>query len=178
MGLVLGFGVFPTICSQLTPCSSYRVKENMGKLMKIGELAKLANCDVETIRYYERVGLLAAPPRTETGYRAYTPEHVESLRFIRQCRALRMGLVEIRTLITLKDDRSAGCQSVNELLDQHVETVDRQLQELHSLRDQLVQLRAQCHTPHLIDDCAILQQLDIATKIESSNVQTQPLRES
>lgn len=146
--------------------------------MKIGELAKLANCDVETIRYYEKVGLLAEPPRTGTGYRAYTPEHVESLRFIRQCRALRMGLAEIRTLITLKNDRSAGCQSVNELLDQQVEAVDRQLQELHSLRDQLVQLRAQCLTPHLIDDCAILQQLDIATKIECSNVHKETLRKT
>jgi len=131
--------------------------------MKIGELANLANCDVETIRYYEKVGLLAEPPRTGTGYRAYTSEHVESLRFIRQCRALRMGLAEIRTLITLKDDRSAGCQSVNELLDQHVEAVDRQLQELQSLREQLVRLRGQCHTPHSIEDCAILHELSQTT---------------
>jgi DNA-binding transcriptional MerR regulator len=63
--------------------------------MKIGELAKLAHCDVETIRYYERIGLLAEPPRTEAGYRAYSEEHTESLRFIRQCRALHMGLADI-----------------------------------------------------------------------------------
>lgn len=129
--------------------------------MKIGEVAKLANCDVETIRYYEKVGLLADPPRTGTGYREYTQEHVQSLRFIRQCRTLRMGLAEIRILITLKNDRFADCHSVNELLDRHVQTVDQQLQELQHLRDQLVQLREQCLTPHVIDDCGILQELSI-----------------
>jgi Cd(II)/Pb(II)-responsive transcriptional regulator len=129
-------------------------------MMKIGELAKLASCDVETIRYYEKVGLLAEPPRTETGYRAYTQEHLQSLRFIRQCRTLRMGLSEIRTLIRLKNDRFAACQSVNELLDQHVQAVDQQLQDLQNLRAQLVQLREQCITPHVIDDCGILQELN------------------
>jgi len=131
--------------------------------MRIGELAKLANCDVETIRYYEKVGMLSEPPRTATGYRAYTPEHAEILRFIRQCRSLRMGLAEIRTLITLKNDRYEGCQSVNKLLEQHVDAIDRQLLDLHSLRNQLVQLRDQCQAPHLIRDCAILHQLDGAS---------------
>ena len=129
--------------------------------MKISELAKQANCDVETVRYYEKVGMLAEPPRTESGYRVYTDEHVQSLRFIRQCRTLRMGLSEIRALLAMKNDRLAGCQTVNEILDQHVRAVDQQLRDLQNLRVQLIQLREQCVRPHVIEDCGILQELSI-----------------
>ena len=71
--------------------------------MKIGELAKLADCQVETVRYYEREGLLPAPARSGGNYRLYSSEHVERLTFIRNCRTLDMTLDEIRSLLALMD---------------------------------------------------------------------------
>ena len=75
--------------------------------MKIGELAKLTDCQVETIRYYEREGLLPEPARSEGNYRLYTQAHVERLTFIRNCRSLDMTLEEIRSLLNLRDIISA-----------------------------------------------------------------------
>ena len=71
--------------------------------MKIGELAKATHTQVETIRYYEREGLLPETARTEGNYRVYGPEHVERLSFIRYCRSLDMALNEIRALLRMKD---------------------------------------------------------------------------
>ncbi|WP_146053956.1 MerR family transcriptional regulator, partial [Pseudomonas syringae] len=71
--------------------------------MKIGELAKLTDTQVETVRYYEREGLLPAPARSDGNYRLYTQAHVERLSFIRNCRSLDMTLEEIRSLLNLRD---------------------------------------------------------------------------
>ena len=75
--------------------------------MKIGELATLTRTQVETIRYYEREGLLPAAPRSDGNYRIYGPEHAERLAFIRQCRSLDMAINEIRVLLRFKDSPSA-----------------------------------------------------------------------
>lgn len=127
--------------------------------MKIGELATAAACDIETIRYYEKTGLLAAPARADNGYRTYTSTHLADLRFIRQCRSLQIGLADVRTLIALRVDRQASCGSVNDLVDHHIARIDVQLQSLELLRTELVQLRRQCDGPHPMEDCAILREL-------------------
>ncbi len=127
--------------------------------MKIGELATAAACDIETIRYYEKSGLLAAPSRADNGYRTYTSMHLADLRFIRQCRSLQIGLADIRTLIALRVDRQASCSSVNDLVDHHIARIDVQLESLELLRAELVQLRRQCDGPHPMEDCAILREL-------------------
>ena len=79
--------------------------------MKIGELAKLTDCQVETIRYYEREGLLPEPARSEGNYRLYTQTHVERLTFIRNCRSLDMTLEQIRRLLNLRDSPQEQCES-------------------------------------------------------------------
>ena len=94
--------------------------------MKIGELAKLTDCQVETIRYYEREGLLPEPARSEGNYRLYTQAHVERLTFIRNCRSLDMTLEEIRSLLNLRDSPQDQCESVNALIDEHIHHVDLQ----------------------------------------------------
>ncbi len=127
--------------------------------MKIGELAQRSGCDIETIRYYEKAGVMAAPPRTAGGYRDYAHGHLERLRFIRQCRALAMGLGDIRALIALQDEPAAGCQSVNALVDHHIDNIDAQLASLQQLREQLVGLRRQCAGPGVMAECAILRGL-------------------
>lgn len=83
--------------------------------MKIGDLAKLTQTQVETIRYYEREGLLPEPDRTEGNYRIYGAAHADRLAFIRHCRNLDMTLDEIRQLLRLKDDPASDCGDVNTL---------------------------------------------------------------
>ena len=88
--------------------------------MKIGELAKLTDCQVETIRYYEKEGLLPPPARSDGNYRLYTQAHTERLVFIRNCRSLDMTLEEIRSLLGLRDSPQDQCESVNALIDEHI----------------------------------------------------------
>ncbi|WEF31019.1 Cd(II)/Pb(II)-responsive transcriptional regulator [Pseudoduganella chitinolytica] len=127
--------------------------------MKIGELAKKTGCDVETIRFYEKSGLLDEPVRTGSGYRDYQASHFERLQFIRRCRSLRIGLQDIRTLLGLQASPTAGCEHVNALLDQHIAAIQSQMAALRTLEEQLVALRRQCNEPHSVEECAILQNL-------------------
>jgi Cd(II)/Pb(II)-responsive transcriptional regulator len=130
--------------------------------MRISELAKRTNCDIETIRYYEKSGLLPEPARTSSGYREYQPEHQERLRFIRHCRTLQIGLPEIRALLDVKSNPSAGCQRVDELLEHHIGRVQAQMDALKMLEQQLITLRSQCREPHSVEECGILQNLNEA----------------
>ena len=127
--------------------------------MKISELAKSANCTTETIRFYEKSGLLPAPQRTEGNYRSYNDMHAERLRFIRNCRALDMTHEEIKALLSWKDVSGQGCGAVNGLLDAHIGHVEARIQELQQLKTQLYALSLQCQNEQTVDDCGILQGL-------------------
>jgi Cd(II)/Pb(II)-responsive transcriptional regulator len=127
--------------------------------MKIGELAHVALCTVETIRYYEKEALLPAPERTAGNFRVYGPEHVERLRFIRNCRALDMSHEEIHTLLGLADQAEQGCGAVNDVVDQHIAHVDERIQELTHLKLQLATLRQRCQSEQAVQSCGILQGL-------------------
>ncbi len=130
--------------------------------MRIGELANQTGCDVETIRYYEKTGLLPAPGRNDAGYRQYEPEHQERLQFIRHCRSLQMGLSDIRVLLDFRSQPSAECRGVNELLDHHIKLIRVRMEALQSLEQQLIRLRQQCEDPHSVEECGILQNLNDA----------------
>lgn len=127
--------------------------------MKIGELARKAQCRVETIRYYEQGGLLPKPQRTAANYRHYGPAHLERLRFIRNCRALDMTHEEIRALLRMLDQPTSDCGAVNQLLDEHIAHVDTRIEELRHLKGQLVGLRDRCRSERPIEECGILQGL-------------------
>ncbi|MGQ5525250.1 Cd(II)/Pb(II)-responsive transcriptional regulator [Chitinimonas sp. PSY-7] len=129
--------------------------------MKIGELAQVAQCTVETIRYYEKEGLLAAPERTSANYRRYGEPHVERLRFIRNCRALDMTHGEIRALLGLMDKPNDNCGAINHLLDDHIGHVDARIAELQQLKQQMALLRQQCHTEQATGACGILHGLAV-----------------
>lgn len=128
--------------------------------MRIGDLAKATKCDIETIRYYEKEGLLQEPPRTGNGYRDYQEEHVERLQFIRHCRSLQMSLSQIGVLLQLKQQPSAGCKQVDAMLEQQIARIQMQLETLTSLKAQLVALRHSCQAPQSIEKCGILQSLE------------------
>lgn len=127
--------------------------------MKIGELAQIAQTTVETVRYYEKEGLLPETARTAGNFRVYGPAHLERLRFIRNCRALDMSHDEIHTLLDLVDEPSEGCGAINTVFDQHIAHVDERIRELMHLKEQLAMLRQQCQTEQPVDACGILQGL-------------------
>jgi len=127
--------------------------------MKIGELAHATDTQVETVRYYEKQGLLPAPARSDGNYRIYDSAHVERLRFIRHCRSLDMSLGEVRALLRLKDSPGSNCGDVNVLLDDRIEHVGKRIRELKALEKQLVELRTRCPRATDADHCGILEGL-------------------
>jgi Cd(II)/Pb(II)-responsive transcriptional regulator len=133
--------------------------------MKIGELAAASHTGVETIRYYEREGLLPEPARTESNYRSYGEDHLRRLQFVRYCRGLDMSLDEIRVLLSFKDSPHANCGDVNAVLDEHIGHVSRRIKELRALEKELKELRAQCGEVREAQDCGILEGLARASKV-------------
>jgi Cd(II)/Pb(II)-responsive transcriptional regulator len=132
--------------------------------MKIGELAHRTNTQVETIRFYEREGLLSEPGRSESNYRIYGDEHAERLAFIRHCRGLDMTLDEIRVLLRFKDAPTENCREVNELLDEHISHVAERVVELRQLEKQLKKLRETCLCAQEAQNCGILNELTVIAK--------------
>lgn len=134
--------------------------------MKIGELAQKAGCQVETVRYYEREGLLPAPARSEGNYRLYGAQHLERLVFIRNCRTLDMTLEEIKQLLALRDLPHESCAGINSLVDEHIEHVEARISSLMALREQLTELRDRCNGPQEAEDCGILRQLNVSGGVQ------------
>jgi Cd(II)/Pb(II)-responsive transcriptional regulator len=130
--------------------------------MRIGEIAKLTGCNVQTLRYYEAEGLLAAPARTSSGYRDYSNAHAERLNFIRHCRSLDMSLTEIKQLLNFCDATETACADVNHLIDQHIGQVEQRITALQQLKEQLVALRRTCNSNVEGNKCGILKTLTAA----------------
>ena len=127
--------------------------------MKISELARGAGVEVQTVRYYEQQGLLDAPSRMPSGYRAYGPKHLEQLNFVRHCRSLDMPLAEIKRLIELSVDKSVSCNEVDCLVRAHLGRVGAKRIALEQLEAQLRKLTEQCAAGHRVVDCGILAEL-------------------
>ncbi|TCO77515.1 Cd(II)/Pb(II)-responsive transcriptional regulator [Plasticicumulans lactativorans] len=139
----------------------------MSTALRIGELGRATGVDVETIRYYEKAGLLPAPARSGNGYRAYGPPHLERLAFIRHCRALDMPLADIRRLLDSIADPAADCGDVNELIDAQLARVRARLDSMRALERQLLALRARCGEGHRAGECGILHELIAAAHGEA-----------
>jgi Cd(II)/Pb(II)-responsive transcriptional regulator len=135
--------------------------------MRIGELAAATGVDTETIRYYEREGLLAPPRRQANGYRAYGRPQLERLAFIRHCRALDIALADIRRLIDFLDRPGADCSDVDRLIEAQLVRVRARLQSMQALERQLAELRKRCGARHATTDCGILQELVAAAQGEA-----------
>lgn len=133
--------------------------------MRIGELAKAADSDVETIRYYEKIGILPRAARSEGNYRQYTPAQVDRLRFVRHCRSLDMTLDEIRILLSFRDQPDVNCAEVNRVLDQHIGHVVERIESLVALEKELRKLRRQCRQAQRAGECGILAGLEEHTAV-------------
>lgn len=126
--------------------------------LTIGHLARETGTKVETIRFYEKSGLLPEPARTESNYRAYENTHLQRLHFIRKARDLGFSLDQIRAMLALADDRSRPCEAVDEIARVHREEVIRKITDLTALKKELDRMITQC-SHGAIADCRIIESL-------------------
>ena len=134
--------------------------------MRIGELSKQSGVEVETIRYYERIGLLAKPLRSANGYRSYDQTALERLAFIRHSRQLDMSLADIQRLLEFVEHPGADCAEVDQLVESQLAQVQARISSLMLLEKQLTALRAQCRAPQDARNCGILSELVAAAQQE------------
>lgn len=128
--------------------------------MRIGEVAEAADVNVQTVRYYERRGLLEDPPRTAAGYRQYQPEVVHRIRFIRHAQDLGFTLNEIDELLELRVDEPGRCSQVEARARAKRDEVRRKISELERMETVLADLVASCRARARTDDCPILAALE------------------
>jgi MerR family mercuric resistance operon transcriptional regulator len=114
--------------------------------IQIGELSKRTGCNIETIRYYERIGLLPAPARSTGGYRIYDTGNMRRLAFIRRARELGFTLDAIRALLALSDEGSAACAEAHELATIHLAQVRAKIADLRSMEHALADAVRRCST--------------------------------
>jgi Cu(I)-responsive transcriptional regulator len=124
----------------------------------IGELAQATGTRAETIRYYERIGLLPAPARSAGNYRLYRPRDVERLAFVRRGRDLGFTIEEIRALLALADQQDRDCSEVDAIAREHLADVERKVADLKRLARELRHVIGQCHGGR-ISDCRIVEAL-------------------
>ena len=134
-----------------------------GSHLTIGELGRRTDTKVETIRYYEQVGLLPAPARTPGNYRAYDTAHLKRLTFIRRSRELGFSIDQIRALLDLADQRELSCEAVDIIAKQHRGEVDRKIADLRALRRELDSMIDQCRHG-TVAECRIIESLSPSTR--------------
>lgn len=154
---------FIRLVLQFQHCSRYRVKLPSVELkgnanLQIGQLSTSTGVLIETIRYYERVGLIPRAPRSKSGYRLYRPEHLRRLVFIRRSRELGFSIREIKSLIDLTDHRERPCAAVTAMAEQHLLQVRDKQRALNRLEKALGALIASCQGGR-IANCKILEAL-------------------
>jgi MerR family mercuric resistance operon transcriptional regulator len=128
--------------------------------MRIGELARHAGVGVETVRFYQRRGLLAEPPRRPGGRRQYTESHLTDLRFIRRCRGLGFAVGEIVDLLRLRRSPRRSCRTLHERVQEAIYVLDAKRQTLDLRREALTSMLQRCNTPGAMQDCDLLAAFD------------------
>ena len=128
--------------------------------LRIGKVARNAGLAIDTVRYYEREGLLEKPARTASGYRHYRPDVVARLRFIRQAKELGFSLREIKELLTLRVGAGKSCGEVKARAERKITDVDRRITQLKRVRQALSELAAECSGRGPTSECPILEALE------------------
>jgi MerR family mercuric resistance operon transcriptional regulator len=126
--------------------------------LAIGPVSKRTGCNIETIRYYERVGLLPAPVRSPGGYRLYGDKHVKRLTFVRRARSLGFSIDEVRTLLKLADERKRPCAEVRVVAAAHLEDVRAKIADLRAMERVLSETVARCADGKQ-SDCPLIEAL-------------------
>ncbi|MGE0440856.1 MAG: heavy metal-responsive transcriptional regulator [Gemmatimonadales bacterium] len=128
--------------------------------LKIGQVAKAAEVNIETIRYYERRGLFPNPQRTTAGYRQYDNDAVRRLKFVKRAQDLGFSLKEIKELLALRVRHGAACTAVERQVRQKIIRVEQMLSELNRVRKVLGRLADACHARSPTEECPLLEILD------------------
>ncbi|KAA0686124.1 MULTISPECIES: MerR family transcriptional regulator [Azospirillum] len=126
--------------------------------LSIGDLGKATGTKAETIRFYEKVGILPEPARTSGNYRSYSEEHVRRLTFVRKARNLGFRLETVRALLDFADQPDRPCVEVDKLVIEQLHEVERKLADLERLRKELARMIQQCHGGP-VSDCRIIEAL-------------------
>ena len=129
-------------------------------MLRIGEVAEKSNVGVETIRFYERKGLIALPERSASGYRQYSASVIKRIQFIQHAKILGFSLKEIGEFIQLKNTRGASCKSVKATAKAKITDIQEKIDALERMKIALQPLVAQCKSSDPISDCPILNALD------------------
>jgi len=135
--------------------------------MKISDLSRATGVDVDTIRYYEKAGLLPAPAREANGYRSYDAGHLERLAFVRHCRVLDIPLADVKRLLDFVGGARDACGDIDTLIDAQLLRVRARLESLQALERQLAALRSSCDADHVTHECGILAELVAAAHGEA-----------
>ncbi len=130
------------------------------EILSIGQVARRAGVGVETVRFYEREGLLEEPPRRASGYRQYSQEVVTRLRFIKRAQQLGFSLKEISELLLLRVDAQTSCDEVKGRTEAKLAEVERKLVELHRMRQALLQVHSLCTGQGPTGRCPMLDALN------------------
>jgi Cu(I)-responsive transcriptional regulator len=126
--------------------------------MKIGEVSKATGTNIETIRYYERIGLLPPPARTTSNYRSYGDLHRARLAFVRHSRELGFKIEEIRSLLDLSDHPDRECAEADIIASRHLAQVEQKIAQLAALRDELGRIIGSCRGG-VAADCRVIEAL-------------------
>jgi len=130
----------------------------MSERYSIGKVAKAANCKVQTIRYYEQIGILPEPARTEGNQRIYNQQHLDRLSFIRHSRELGFSLEQIREILTLVDEPTHSCSEVDRIARTHLEEVESKIRRLEGMRGELQRMISRC-AGGKVTECRIIESL-------------------
>ena len=126
--------------------------------LSIGAVSKTTGCNIETIRYYERIGLLEAPARTAGGHRVYTTNQVKQLAFVRRCRELGFGLDDVSSLLELAEGHPGSCATVRSIANQHADDIRRKINDLRRMETRLRDLVSQC-SDGSVPACPVIEAL-------------------
>ena len=135
--------------------------EGVMTLLNIGQVAKQTGVTVETVRFYEKKNLVAAPQRSDAGYRQYPPDTVKRVRFIQNAKDVGFTLKDIGELLSLSEKPSTSCASIKLHATQKMKEVDQKIQDLERIRNALGQMIVKCNFRRDLSACPILDELEL-----------------
>lgn len=151
---------FNDIIKPVVATDSRDIFMNMGKKITVGILASETGCNVETVRYYEKSGLMPEPPRSGGGHRLYSFDHVKRLTFIRRCRELGFSIKQVKKLLALIDEPGHGCGEVKAQALAHVVEIQEKIEDLRRLEKVLQSMSEQCREDEFsAQNCPIIESL-------------------
>lgn len=130
-------------------------------LLNIGEVAKRTGVTVETVRFYERQGLIETPQRSDSGYREYPQETVKRVRFIQHAKEVGFTLKDISELLALRQEPGTSCADIKIRAAQKIEEVDQKIRDLKRIREALARMVMKCRGRGSLSECPILEELEV-----------------